>query len=93
VYLLSFGTGPARLEPLAGLDAISALVDETYVLSFAAALGLTSQIFQKAAELSRTLMVKRLIRPRGFEHVEAVLDLIERDARGAHGKVPHLLTP
>lgn len=93
VYLLAFGEGAARLERLDGLDAISALVDETYVLSFAAALGLTSQIFKKVAELSRTLTVCRLIRPRGFEHVEAVLDLIEWDVRGAHGKLPHARTP
>ena len=92
VYLLAFGEGAARLEPLAGLEAISALVDETYLLSFAAALGLTSQIFRKVAALSRTLTVKRLIRPRGFEHVEAVLDLIERDVRGVHGKPAHART-
>jgi hypothetical protein len=26
--------------------------------------------------------VSRLIRPRGFEHFDAVLDLVERDVRG-----------
>jgi hypothetical protein len=85
VYLLEFGEGEPRLEQLGGLDAISALVDETYLLAYASAMGLSTRIFRKAAELSRTLIVKRLIRPRGFEHLEPVLDLIERDARGVHG--------
>jgi len=81
VYLLTFGEGPPRLEHLNGLEAISALVDETYLLTYATSLGLTSQVFRRAAELSRTLGVSRLIRPRGFEHLDAVLDLIQRDLR------------
>jgi hypothetical protein len=89
VYLLAYGEMPARLEPLGGVEAISALVDETYLLSFAAALGLTSEIFRKVAEMSRTLTVSRLTRPRGFEHVESVLDLIERDARAARDEASH----
>jgi hypothetical protein len=83
VYLLGSGEGAPRFERLSGLDAISALVDETYFLGYAVALGRSSQIFRMAAELSRTLTVSRLIRPRGFEHLEATLDLIERDVRSA----------
>lgn len=82
VYLLSDGEGSPRLERLNGLEAISALVDETYLLTYATSLGLTSQVFRRAAELARTLSVSRLIRPRGFEHLDATLDLIQRDLRG-----------
>ncbi|HEX6308291.1 MAG TPA: hypothetical protein VFZ69_08905 [Longimicrobiales bacterium] len=88
VYLLGFGEGEPRLERLGGLESISALVDETYMLAYAVALGLSPQIFSRAAELSRTITVSRLIRPRGFEHLDPVLDLIERDVRGATGGGP-----
>ena len=86
VYLLGFGDGDVRLERLEGLDAISALLDETYLLAYAVEMGLSPQIFKKVAELSRTLTVSRLIRPHGFEHLEAVLDLIEDDVRTAAHK-------
>ena len=79
VYLLEAGEGQPRLERLHGLQAISALVDETYMLSYATALGFSEQVFRSAAQLSRALTVSRLIRPRGFEHFDAVLDLIDRD--------------
>lgn len=79
VYLLSSAQGDPRIERLTGLDAISALVDETYFLTYAVGLGVRSQIFRLAAAISHTLIVSRLIRPRGLEHMPAVLDLIERD--------------
>jgi hypothetical protein len=82
VYLPSFGEGPCRLERLGGLEAISALVDETYLQTYASALGVSSHVFRKVAELSQTLTVSRLIRPHGFVHLETALDLIERDVRG-----------
>lgn len=80
VYLLNFGEGPPRVERLTGLDAISALVDETYFLAFAQALGLTSQVFRLAATVSQALPVCRLIRPHGLEHLEALANLVEQDA-------------
>ncbi|HSJ65989.1 MAG TPA: hypothetical protein VK922_19050 [Gemmatimonadaceae bacterium] len=83
VYLLEFGDGEPRLEPLDGLASVAALVDETYLLSYAAAMGLSTQIFKRAAELSRTLTVSRLVRPSGFEYLDAVVELIERDVRDA----------
>jgi hypothetical protein len=81
IYLLEFADEAPRLERLSGLQAISALVDETYLLAYGAAMGLSPRIFKAAAELSGSLTVNRLIRPRGFEHVDAVLDLIEQDVR------------
>ena len=74
-------SGAPRLERLSGLEAISALLDETYILAYAATMGLSPQIFKSVAELARTVAVSRLIRPRGFEHMDAVLNLIECDVR------------
>ena len=91
VYLLSFGEGAPRLERLSGLEAISALLDETYILAYAATMGFSPQIFKSVAELARTIVVSRLIRPRGFEHMDAVLNLIERDVRTAPQPVSPLL--
>jgi hypothetical protein len=88
VYLLAFGEGEPRLEPLTGLDAISALLDQTYLLVYAGETGQSPQIFRIIAELSRTVTISRLIRPHGFEHIDAVLDLIERDVRGARSTEP-----
>ena len=79
VYLLSDGEGPQRIEPITGLDAISALVDETYFLGYAAALGLSSQVFRLAATVASALQVNRLIRPRGFEHLPALVATLKQD--------------
>jgi hypothetical protein len=81
VYLLGFGDGPVRIERLSGLDAISALVDETYVLACAAALGLSQQVFRHAAQAARSLTVSRLIRPRGLDHMDAVVERIRDDVK------------
>jgi hypothetical protein len=83
VYLIRDGEGPPRLERLSGLEATSALVEETYFLVYAAALGLTPQVFRWAAEVARTVSVSTLVRPNGLEHLPAVLDMIERDAGSA----------
>lgn len=82
VFLLGFGDGDVRIEPLSGLYAVSALIDETYLLGMAAALGRSEELFRKAADVSRTLTVSRLIRPHGLAHLDAVVDRIESTARG-----------
>ncbi len=85
VYLLTEGEGPVRVERLTGLDAVSALVDETYFLGFAHALGLTAQVFRLVASAVPSLSVSRLIRPRGLEYLTAVAVLIEQDAHHPAG--------
>jgi hypothetical protein len=80
VYLIRDGEGAPRVERLNGVEATSALVEETYWLPSAAALRLTSQVFRLAAEVARTVSVNMLVRPKGLEHLPAVLDMIERDA-------------
>lgn len=77
LYLLTDGVGPPRAERLSGLDAVSALVDQTYFLAYAHALGLTSQVFRLAAAVARSLPVFRLVRPRGLDHLPEVAALAE----------------
>ena len=81
LYLLTDGEGPPRIERLTGLHAISALVDDTYLIATARDLGLGSQVFRLAAMAADWLLVARLIRPRGLEHLPATATLIEQDAR------------
>ena len=85
VYLLTDGEEAPRLERLTGLDAVSALVDETYLLATAHSLGLISQVFGLAARVAQTLPVIRLIRPRGLEYLPAVAALVEQDAHHPEG--------
>jgi hypothetical protein len=81
IYLLTEGEGPPRVEPLEGLEAISAVVDATYFLGFAALLGLSPQIFRAAASVAGHVKVAKLIRPRGLEFLPATIQLIESEAR------------
>jgi hypothetical protein len=79
VYLLASADGEPRIERITGLDAISALHDQTYFLSYATGMGRNTQVFRLAAEISRSVIVSRLTRPRGLEHMPAVLEMITRD--------------
>ena len=81
LYLIRDGEGPPRAELLNGVEAVSALVDETYFLRFASALGLAQQCFVQAAVLARNLQVERLLRPRGFHHLGDLVELIFRENR------------
>ena len=76
VYVLQDDQGPVRTEPLFGMEAVSALVDQTYVLAYASSLGMGKQCFTLAAEVAGHVPVARLIRPPGFQHLPAVVDLI-----------------
>ncbi|MFN0182031.1 MAG: hypothetical protein ACKVZ0_24775 [Gemmatimonadales bacterium] len=76
VYLLTDGSGPPRLERLAGLEAVSAIADHAHFLVFAIAMGRQRQIFQLAARAAGGLEVYRLIRPRGLEQLPAIAELV-----------------
>jgi hypothetical protein len=78
LFMLGDGEGEPRIERLTGLDAVSALMEETYLLTWAAALGLSSQVFRLVGRVARTLHVYRLVRPRGMQHLPATATLIER---------------
>ena len=81
VYILTDGAGPPRVERLTGIEAISALVDQTYLLATARDMGLTSQVFRLAAAVAQAVTVSRLIRPRGLAHLPGMVALIAEDAR------------
>ncbi len=81
VYILQEEEGPVRTENLVGVDAVAALVEQTYLLAYASGLGRGRQCFRLAAEVARTVPVARLIRPRGFQYLGAVRDLVEREVR------------
>jgi len=83
IYFLRDDSGPPRTELLEGLEAVTALVEETYFLVHAVSLGLATQCFLHAAGLARKVQVARLLRPRGFQHLPQLVDLIESEARRA----------
>jgi hypothetical protein len=76
LYLIRDGEDPARTERVEGLEAVAALVDETYFLRWAGALGLAEQCFAQAAKVARKLRIHRLLRPRGFHHLNSIVQLI-----------------
>lgn len=80
VYLLRDGAA-LGLETLAGLDAVTALLDETYLLAYASALGLKRQCFELAAAVARSVQVIRCSRPLGMEHLDRVAEFFERASR------------
>ena len=78
LFLLSYGDGTPRVEPLSVIESVAALVEETYLLPWAAALGRREQVFALAGRVARTVRVSRLVRPRGMEWLTATAELIER---------------
>lgn len=81
LFLIRDSEGPPRTERVEGLDAVAALVDETYFLRWAGALGLAEQCFAQAARVARNLQVHRLLRPRGFQHLDSIMELIASETR------------
>ncbi len=80
VYLLRDGEGPPRIEPLSGLDAVTALLEDVYVLGCATALGLAAQCFRLAAATAAAVEVGRLVRPRGMDRLADTVRLVLSEA-------------
>lgn len=78
LFILAEGEGAPRVEVLSGIEAITALMEETYLLTWASAMGLSSQVFRLVGRVARTLHIQRLVRPRGMEFLPATAELIER---------------
>jgi hypothetical protein len=81
IFLLRDGEGDPRIERLQGLEAVAALVEETYFLRYVVALGLAAPCFRHAGAVARKVRVARLVRPRGFDHLPLLVDLIGTGAR------------
>jgi hypothetical protein len=80
VYLLQDDAGAVRAEPVHGLDAVAALIEETYFLAYAVALGVGPRCFRRAGAVASAAEVRRLLRPRGMQHVAAAAELIMTEA-------------
>ncbi len=81
LYLIEDGDGEPRLEPVTGLDAIAAIVRHTYCPEYVSALGLAERHFQLCVATAARIAVLRLPRPRGFAHMDRVLQVLEADWR------------
>ncbi len=79
-YLLDWHEGPPRVEPMTGLDAVDAIAGHTYCAEMVAPLGVRSRWLQQSALVSRLIPVRRLYRPRNLDELDAVVDVIMRDA-------------
>lgn len=78
LFLLTYGEGEPRVEPLSVMESVAALVEETYLLAWAAALGRREQVFALAGRVARSVRVSRLVRPHGMAWLTATAELIER---------------
>jgi hypothetical protein len=67
------------IERLVGLEAVEAVAAQTYREQFVVPMGLGAEHFRLCVETARTIEVKRLARPRGFEHMDEVLHALEAD--------------
>ncbi|MGD8277995.1 MAG: hypothetical protein PVH00_08210, partial [Gemmatimonadota bacterium] len=79
LYIVEDGVGDPRIERLTGMEAVQAVVDETYFLYLVSRLGVAAQNFRSAAAVARAVQVCRLVRPRSFEHLERSAELVEAD--------------
>lgn len=67
------------IRRLKGLEAVEAVAAQTYREQFVVPMGLGAEHFRLCVETARTIEVKQLERPRGFEHMNRVLDALEED--------------
>jgi hypothetical protein len=79
LYIVEYGVGDARIETLSGMEAVRAVVDETYFLNLVPQLGVEARNFRSAAGVARAVRICRLVRPRGVEHLERSAALVEAD--------------
>lgn len=76
----------AGITRLNGVEAVQAVLFNTYRSSFLRPMGLAAAHFQQAAALARHVRILRAFRPRGFEVFEAEAAKLERDFKA--GGVP-----
>jgi len=76
IFLLSYGSGTARTERLAGLDAIDVVGGHTYRQEFVGPLGLEPIWLRKVVEVARIVPAIRLIRPFGYQRTNHVIEVV-----------------
>ena len=68
-----------RLEPLTAVETIGAMMRMTYLAYVVALTQGEARLFQRCAQVLSEARGYRLIAPWGLDHMEAVLDLVERE--------------
>ncbi|MCI0435343.1 MAG: hypothetical protein L0271_17130 [Gemmatimonadetes bacterium] len=81
LYLIEDGEGEPRLEDITGLDAINVIARHTYCPEYVSALGLEAQHFRLCVATAARITVRRLVRPRGFDHMDGVLQALDAEWR------------
>lgn len=82
IYLLS-GWGEAmESRPVEGLDAIDIIGGHTYRHEFIGPLGLRPTWLAEVVRVARTVPVRHLMRPHGFDHAGEVIGYVEDDLAG-----------
>lgn len=74
--------GTVTLAPMAGAEAVSAIVGNTYRGLLVHPMGAGARHLVACSSLARTAGVFRLTRPWGMEHLAGVVDAVERAAGG-----------
>ena len=78
VYLIEDGDR-IEIQRLSPGDAVHTVAESTYCIDFVNLLNRKAAWFRLAAEISAGLKVRRLVRPRGFEHLDAIAGMLERE--------------
>lgn len=81
IMLLERGEGPARLEPVNGLQAVAVIAGNTYRPEYLRMLGAEARHFEQVTQLITHVRVYRLTRPWDSNRMADVLDLLARHWR------------
>jgi hypothetical protein len=88
VYSLQFGDGESPITaPLMGLEALASLMSNTYRPALVRAMGLQAWQFGFFTDMGAgAARIRRLLRPRGLQAMDRVIDALERDWEDGAGK-------
>jgi hypothetical protein len=81
IYLLAGWGESVSAEPAGGLDAIDIVGGHTYRQEFVKPMGVEPGWLQQVVRVARTVPVRKLIRPRGFERIGEVARFILEDLK------------
>jgi hypothetical protein len=81
VYLIEDGDR-VDIQRLSPADAVHTVAASTYCIDFVNLLDRKALWFRLAAEIAAGLKVRRLYRPRGFEHLEEIARTLEQEWHG-----------
>lgn len=80
IYIISAESDTSvGLEPVKGIHKLKNFIDHTYKIEILQALEQERPYFEAVKEVVKDIRMDRLFRPRGMEHMDAVLDVLEED--------------